>query len=183
MADLTLAARLILAGAVAAAGVAKLMDQGGARQAVRSFGVPGALVTPLAAVLPFAELASAVALLVTATALAGAIGALALLGGFITAITLNLGRGRQPDCRCFGQLHSAPVGWNTLVRNGALAGLAIFVLAKGPGTSLAGLLAGLTGIEWVAVVVAVALAVAFAREGSLFVNRWRQKRAPPRTRA
>ena len=31
----------------------------------------------------------------------------------ITAISINLARGRTPHCRCFGQLHSTPVSWMT----------------------------------------------------------------------
>jgi peroxiredoxin len=65
---------------------------------------------------------------------------LALLSVFVVGISINLARGRTPDCHCFGQLHSAPVGWNTLARNGVLAAVAGFVLwggyegGAGPGT-------------------------------------------------
>ncbi|MDX6381014.1 MAG: hypothetical protein QOI57_2038, partial [Rubrobacteraceae bacterium] len=46
-------------------------------------------------------------------------------------IALNLARGRKPDCHCFGQLHSAPAGWNTLARNGALAAVAGLLVWQG----------------------------------------------------
>jgi peroxiredoxin len=42
-------------------------------------------------------------------------------------------RGESPDCHCFGQLHSEPVGWSTLIRNLVLAGIAGFALAETAG--------------------------------------------------
>jgi thiol-disulfide isomerase/thioredoxin len=50
---------------------------------------------------------------------------------FIVGISINLARGRTPECHCFGQLHSAPAGWKTLARNGVLAAVAGFVLWEG----------------------------------------------------
>jgi hypothetical protein len=50
---------------------------------------------------------------------------------FVAGISFNLARGRKPDCHCFGQLHSAPVGWTTLLRNGVLAAVAGFILWEG----------------------------------------------------
>ena len=46
-------------------------------------------------------------------------------------VTYNLARGRKPECHCFGQIHSAPVGWKTLARNGVLAAVAGFILWAG----------------------------------------------------
>ena len=116
------------------AGLAKLADLVGSRQAMRDFGVPTRLATPFGLLLPLAELAVAVALIPTAWAWWGAIGALALLLLFVGGISYNLARGRQPDCHCFGQLHSAPAGWPTLIRNLVLAALAGVVVAFGRST-------------------------------------------------
>ena len=58
-----------------AAGAAKLADRAGSRQAVAAFGVPS-LATPLATLLPLAELAVAAALIPAASAWWGALGAL-----------------------------------------------------------------------------------------------------------
>jgi uncharacterized membrane protein YphA (DoxX/SURF4 family) len=49
---------LLLAVVFVAAGAAKLVDRAGSRQAVADFGVPS-LATPLATLLPLAELAVA----------------------------------------------------------------------------------------------------------------------------
>jgi methylamine dehydrogenase accessory protein MauD len=124
-------ARLLLAAVFVVAGVAKLADREGSRRSVADFGVPAALAAPLGILLPLVELAVAVALIPTATALWGAVGALALLLLFTIGITANLARGRRPDCRCFGQLHSVPVGPRTLARNGVLAAVAAILVWRG----------------------------------------------------
>jgi uncharacterized membrane protein YphA (DoxX/SURF4 family) len=123
-----LIAHLVLAGVFALAGVAKLSDLEGSRKAIIDFGLPAVLASPLALLLPLAELAVAAALIPASTAWWGALGLLML---FVVGISLNLARGRKPDCHCFGQLHSAPAGWKTLARNGVLAAVAGFVLWEG----------------------------------------------------
>jgi Methylamine utilisation protein MauE len=123
-----LIARLVLGALFTLAGVAKLSDLKGSRQAIIDFGAPSALAAPLGLLLPLAELTVAATLLPASTAWWGALGALTLLSVFVVGISINLARGRKPECRCFGQLHSAPAGWKTLARNGALAAVAGFVL-------------------------------------------------------
>lgn len=124
---LTLFARLLLAAVFALAGAAKLADRAGSRRVAADFGLPAALSAPLGVLLLLAELAVAVALIPTASVRWGALGALALLLLFVAGIGANLARGRRPECRCFGQLHSAPAGPKTLARNGALAAVAAFL--------------------------------------------------------
>ena len=102
-------ARLVLVVIFAVAGITKLADRSGSRQAIIDFGLPSSFAAPLGVLLPLAELAVAIALIPASTALWGAIGALTLLL-FIIGIGINLARGRKPDCHCFGQLHSAPAG-------------------------------------------------------------------------
>jgi peroxiredoxin len=126
-----LIARLLLALVFVVAGVAKLADRRGSRQALVDFGLSATLASPLSIILPLAELIVAAALIPTATAWWGVSGALALLLLFVVGISINLARGRKPDCHCFGQLHSAPAGWKTLARNGVLAAVAGFVLWEG----------------------------------------------------
>jgi len=128
---LGLVAGLVLAGVFAAAGTAKLADRAGTRTAVAAFGVPERLAPLFSFVVPLAELTVAILLLPGPTRLAGGAGSLALLGLFSVAIALSLARGRAPECHCFGQLHSAPASWKTLVRNGLLGALAVTVLAAG----------------------------------------------------
>ena len=126
-----LLARMVLTSVFVVAGLTKLADLAGSRQAVRDFGVPARLTTPLGLLLPLAELAVAIALLLPATAWWGALGALAMLLLFVGGIGYNLARGRHPECHCFGQLHSAPAGWPTLIRNLVLTAVAGFLVVFG----------------------------------------------------
>jgi peroxiredoxin len=157
-----LAARLLLALVFAVAGAAKLADRKGSRRTLVAFGFPTALAVPLGILLPLFELAVAGALLPTSTAFWGALGALALLTLFTVGIGLNLARGRKPDCRCFGQLHSVPAGWKTLARNGGLAAIAGFLVWQWWGGDVGAV--GWTGNTWVIgmpVLVGVALLSGF----------------------
>jgi peroxiredoxin/uncharacterized membrane protein YphA (DoxX/SURF4 family) len=126
-----LIARLVLAVVFILAGLAKLWDLKGSRKAITDFGLPTVLASPLALLLPLAELGVGAALIPASSAWWGALGALGLLLLFVVGISINLARGRKPDCHCFGQLHSAPAGWKTLARNGVLAAIAGFVLWAG----------------------------------------------------
>jgi len=77
---------------------------------------------------PLLELSLAIGLLLPATAWWSAAVAIGLLFVFVTAIGANVVRGRAPDCHCFGQLHSAPAGWDMLLRNvvsAAVGGVAV----------------------------------------------------------
>lgn len=146
-------ARLVLFAVFVAASLAKLSDRTGSREALIGFGVPNWFATPLGILLPLAELTVAATLVPVTSVWLGAIGALALLLAFIVGISINLARGRTPDCHCFGQLHSAPAGWSTLARNAALASAAGFLVWQGrgnPGPSLVGWFGDLRGPERVA---------------------------------
>ncbi len=126
-----LAGRLALAAVFAVAGATKLADLAGSREALRGFGVPSALAGMLGLLLPLAELGIAAVLLPASSAWWGALAAFALLLLFVAAIGLNMAAGRRPDCHCFGQLHSEPVGASTLVRNVVLAAVAGFLVWQG----------------------------------------------------
>src|SRR5918995_584070 len=128
-----LVARVLLVLVFSVAGITKLADRGGSKRALVDFGVPASLAAPLGVLLPLVELAVAAALIPASTAWWGAVGALVLLCLFVVGIGANLARGRRPECHCFGQLHSEPVGWKTLVRNGVLAAVAGFVVWRGYG--------------------------------------------------
>ena len=126
-----LAVRLLLAAVFLLAGVTKLVDPKETTKSFRAFGLSPRLAQAVSGLLPAGEVAVAAALVPASTAWYGACGAIALLGSFIIGIGVSMARGRRPDCRCFGQLHSAPVGWPTLVRNGALAITAGWLVSRG----------------------------------------------------
>jgi len=123
--------RLVLAAVFALAGVAKLGDAKGSREAVIGFGVPKGLAAMVAAVLPVLEIGTAVLLIPVATAAGGGVLAGVLLVAFIGGITAAISRGEAPDCHCFGQVHSEPAGPKTLARNGVLLAGAGFVAIGG----------------------------------------------------
>lgn len=52
-----------------------------------------------------------------------------LLLSFIAAIGINLARGRDLDCHCFGTTTRRPIGWKLLFQDGALLGAAIALAA------------------------------------------------------
>jgi uncharacterized membrane protein YphA (DoxX/SURF4 family)/peroxiredoxin len=136
MATIVLGLRVLLAAVFLTAGVGKLRDLPGSRRAMRDFGLPEQAAGTLGTLLPIAELATGVALLFTPTARLGAAAALVLLLAFIVGIARALARGEQPDCHCFGQIHSAPASRFTLARNALLAACAALVVAYGSGPAL-----------------------------------------------
>lgn len=138
-----LVCRLILAGVLIVAGVAKLADAAGSRQAVEGFGVPEPLTGPVTALLPIAELLTGIALVPLFSARFGAIAAAVLLICFCIGIANALAHGRAPDCHCFGQVHSEPAGWRTLARNAVLLAIAVFVAIGGWHSS------GVSATRWV----------------------------------
>src|SRR2546421_11456445 len=91
-----LIARLLLAAVFLIAGLAKLADLAGSQQALRDFGVPAKLSTPLGVLLPLAELAVALTLVPPGSAWWGGPGPLALLLLFLAGLCYNFARGGGP---------------------------------------------------------------------------------------
>ena len=136
MATAVLALRLVLAGVFLVAGIGKLRDLPGSRRAVADFGVPERAARVVGLLLPLAEIAIAVALVPAPSARWGALAAAILLAAFIAGIARALSRGEQPDCHCFGQIHSAPAGRSTLARNAVLFAFAVVIVVYGSGPAL-----------------------------------------------
>ena len=154
-----LVAQLVLAAVFAAAAIGKLLDLPGSRRALSGFGVPEGTARIVGTLLPMAELATAIALVLRPSAQWGAFAALALLLAFIGGISNALARGTAPDCHCFGALHSAAAGWSSLARNAALAAPAAFVAARGPGPSITTWAGDRSAAELVAIGAGIAAAI------------------------
>ena len=123
--------KLGLAGIFTLAAVTKLVDQAGARKTITDFGFPDRWARPVGLLLPLVELVIAGLLVAPRSGLWGGAGAAALLTIFMAVIAANLVQGRTPDCHCFGQIHSEPVGWPTLLRNLLLVTVAAAVAWRG----------------------------------------------------
>lgn len=121
----------MLATVFGLAGVAKLVGRRHAGQSFTEFGVPERIAESLASILALVEIACAIALLPTPTAWLGGLGVTLLLTVFIVVISATLARGRRPQCHCFGQLKSEPIGPRILVRNGLLWLTSAFVVWDG----------------------------------------------------
>jgi peroxiredoxin/uncharacterized membrane protein YphA (DoxX/SURF4 family) len=131
--------RILLAGMFALAGFAKFADLKGSEKAFRDFGVPASVALGGSISLSVAEIVIAVMLLSTAWSWYGAVGASALLLLFIGQMIFLLARGDTPDCHCFGQVHSEPVGVKSIVRNVIFAAMSLTLVARGAagqGTSI-----------------------------------------------
>ena len=136
MATIVVGLRVALAAVFLTAGIGKLLDLSGSRRALRDFGVPERATGVIGVFLPIAELAAGAALVFRPSARWGAVAALLLLAAFIVGIGRALARGEEPDCHCFGQIHSAPAGPLTLARNALLAAFSVVILAYGSGPAL-----------------------------------------------
>lgn len=123
--------RVILAAIFAVAGVGKLIDRNGSEQAARDFGVPERVVGGFAVLLPLAELAIAVLLLFTSTSWYAALAGAFLMLAFTVGMIYQVVKGNAPDCHCFGQIHSEPVGKMSVVRNLVFFAIAAFIFFQG----------------------------------------------------
>jgi peroxiredoxin len=173
--------RIVLSAVFGTAGVTKLLDLRGTREAVKNFGAPEALAPTLSIALPIVELAIAAGLLFVNTTPASAFGALLVLALFIVAIGVNLARGRTHECHCFGQLYSRPLGWPTLVRNLVFALGAGFVFSQAENNgnaSIVSTLARLRPAEWLWLTGALVVAV-----GAMFFLHRRRKQMVEKTAA
>ena len=149
----SLLARLVLAPVFAVAGMAKLADTDKTREMLAGFGVGRGALIFMALALPLVELVVAAALIAPTAAFVGGLAASALLAFFTGVILFNLSQGRHPNCNCFGQIESAPIGALTLVRNGVLTGMALVVVAAGPAAAATWRLDELFGVTPLAALV------------------------------
>jgi peroxiredoxin/uncharacterized membrane protein YphA (DoxX/SURF4 family) len=177
METIALIVRLLIAATFFVAGISKLADLRGTRKGIRDFGVPNWAASSLGIVLPLAEITVAGLLIPLSTMLWGSVGTIVLLLTFITGISINLAQGRKPNCNCFGQLHSEPVGWPTLIRNCILTGGAWFVFWRGRNgapLSVVGWTTGLSNAEAVGILLGIAALVLIAAQGWLTFHLMRQ---------
>ena len=123
--------RLTLGGLLLLAAITKLTDRAAFQTAVAEYKLlPHTLERPFAAALPVVELTLGVLLLAgLGTAIAAWV-AVPVFLSFSIAIGVNMARGRELDCHCFGSVQSEPIGWPALIRSSALV-VASLIVALG----------------------------------------------------
>lgn len=133
---LLLIARVGLCAVFVLAAVGKALDQSGTRRAFEQFGFSASAAGLGRRLLPAGELVVGFGLLAAPSARLAALGACALLVAFFVAVARLVIGGQSPDCHCFGQVHSEPVGSATLVRIAVCLLPAALVAVAGSGNRL-----------------------------------------------
>lgn len=159
MGEILLIIRLALFGIFVLAGIGKLMDLEGSEKAVKGFGVPDSLAKPIGVGLPVFEIVLALSFLFVTTSWFAAIGSVLLISVFLGGMIYQIAQGKAPDCHCFGQIHSEPVGKSSLLRNGGFAILALFLAIQGRANQGASLADDNSGMTIVLILILVVLAV------------------------
>jgi len=96
--------------------------------------LPQPWIRPFAIILPWLELALGLMLLLGWGTRIAALAGSGLLLVFLTAMGINLARGRKDlDCGCSGKKHSQKIGWKTIARNIVLVLFSIPVAVWGGG--------------------------------------------------
>jgi uncharacterized membrane protein YphA (DoxX/SURF4 family) len=128
-----LAFRFLLASVFIIAGVSKVRDRARLVKAIKDYRLlPERLATHVAFLLPRFEVVCGLLLLLglAIPAVAAGVGGLALC--FAGAVALNLIRGRRIECGCFGAATRSLIGWWTVARNLAIAGMSLAVALDPP---------------------------------------------------
>jgi len=127
---LAVISRVLVGGAFIVASFDKILDPMSFAKAVESYQLlPYILVTPFAVTLPWIEFVAGVLLILGIASRASALLIFGMLVMFIIAIAINLGRGAEIDCGCFGAVaKSEPIGWGTIWRDVVLVALALHAL-------------------------------------------------------
>lgn len=100
-----------------ASGLSKLRDPEGFVLGVLEYEVlPPRVAVVYGQMVPFIEAILGLALVLGVwSGLVGLV-SLVLLGSFLVAVAINIARGRQLDCHCFGSRGGEPLGWITVIR-------------------------------------------------------------------
>lgn len=121
MAWVGLVAAVVVGVVFVVAGASKLAAGPAWSASARDLGAPAWAVP----VVPWVELVVGATLAVQVASPYPAAAALVLLAVFSALIVARLRAGERPPCACFGQWSATPIGARHLVRNAALAGLAV----------------------------------------------------------
>lgn len=129
-----LLARWLIAGIFLRSGLAKATGLAAFRSAVANYRLlPPVLVTPVAAILPFAEIVAAALLAIGVLTVVVAAVLAFLLVTFAVAVGINLARGRVFDCGCTGSAATPRlIAWRHVTADLVLAAVAAAIAVAPP---------------------------------------------------
>ncbi len=159
--------RLSLSVIALAAGVGKLLDPTGSRQAIGDFGVPARWVDVISRALPSLEIGLGLLILIDFSSKIAAIGLTLLFSSFTLGIINLLRQDKTPPCNCFGAIHSEPVTRRTLARAILLMTLSLCLTALPPAPLSTSNPLGILGTTLIYLTGGIAIK---------YTTRWRSKR-------
>lgn len=126
-------ARFFLAFVFIVAGASKLTETDEFERAIVNYRLlPRRFSRPVAVWLPRAELGAGVLLVLGVALVPAAYAVAVLLLAFTAAVSINLLRGKEMSCNCFGASTPEKMTWLTVGRNLALSGMALGVILTPP---------------------------------------------------
>ena len=131
------ACALLVGAILLMSGLLKFLDLPDFTDTVRKYAlVPRGTAPAVALAVPLLEVLAAAPLLSGVAANAGGGLAAGLFAVFIVAVSINIRRGINLDCGCFGILWREKTGWPTVIRDGILLAAALVAALAGPGVAL-----------------------------------------------
>lgn len=168
----SLAVLLALGGIFMSSGAAKLRGGRFAPDVANYRILPIGWVLPVAAVLPWVEVAIGVSLVVSPWPVPVLVAGVVMLGAFTVGITINLTRGRRIPCGCRGA--ATQISWALAARNAAWVVVAAWVATTAPAPAASTLLGTASPVGGWGVVASLGVAAILWR---LAAESWQLKRA------
>ncbi len=129
---LVLALRLVLGGTFLWAGLVKIPEPGLFSQTVRAYDVlPLPVINPFAIVVPWIEVVSGICLILGIWTRSSALTAIFLLFCFGVALGVNLYRGADLSCECFGMDGTSSTLRHAFLRDIFLVSIGLILIREG----------------------------------------------------
>ena len=158
----------------------KFLDLAGFTDTIRRYAiVPNSLAPAVALAVPTLELLSGVSLVTGEAARPGAWLAVVLFAVFMAAVSINIRRGVNLECGCFGLLWREQTGWPTVIRDAILLSASLGVAIAGPGVVLREVLSGRDDAADLVPLVLVVLVLSMAALTVITTVRAERAVAPP----
>lgn len=129
---LEIASRILIGGLFVYAAIGKLLEpREEFEAAIRTYEIlPDSFVSLFAMTLPWFELLAGLFMVIGLWSRLAALGIGLVLVSFIIAIVINIARGNEIDCGCFGTFSIGNTPWETLIKDVGLLALTIFLALR-----------------------------------------------------